>query len=200
MPYFPAEPLKEEEWPYAARLGAAIIQWNATEQDIRQLLFVLAAEIDPKRFNQSWLMIIELGSRQLSQALQVYAEQTLEGEEAKGVEHVATWFDQLGGYRNYYVHGIVRIRPVQPRTGLIESRSAKGKLLQFNDEISIEQLEWFIDQARQLRSYVQDLQLCLIDTRHYPGVAKPLPDRPPLPGTLLKRRASILARATPPQS
>ena len=170
---FPVQPLEEGEWEYAAKLGAAVVLWNATEGTIRELLRLLARGMKVTEGSVgAWILVTELGSRQLSEALQAFATDVIEEPEgADAVRHVALYFDRILAYRNYYVHGISRLRPTNPAppdlkpVGTIDSRSAKGKLVSYHDEITTDDLDSFMDRVQAIPVWDvegchQGIQLC----------------------------------------
>lgn len=191
---FPVQPLEQGEWEYAAKLGAAVILWNATEGSIRELLRLLARGMKVVEGSVgAWILVTELGSRQLSEALQAFASEVIdEAEGAEAVRHVALYFDRTLAYRNYYVHGISRLRPTNPTppdlkpVGTISSKTAKGKLVSYEDEITLGDLDAFMEWVQKMRTYAFQVHAFLID-KDFPG-RRALPEKPPLPATLVKRR------------
>jgi hypothetical protein len=141
------------------------------------------------------ILTVELGSVGLEHALNSFAENLLDGEMAKAVRHVVSLFERLRGYRNYYGHGITFVlEKSDGPVGPVRSISAKGKLIESRDMITIDQLNWLQQQCIKLYIFTTKVAIAL----HPDEDEKGLPPLPSLPQRL-EKKAIHFRELFPPQ-
>jgi hypothetical protein len=128
-----------------------------------------------------------MGSRAISEALDAFAHDVLSGQQAEAVRHVATLFDRILAYRNYYVHGIILagdfLGPAS--AGAIRTTTAKRKVAYHWEDVTLAQLHEFQRWTLELARYATDVMFSLFFDL---GGPVPLPDKPLPPATLVKPR------------
>ena len=195
-----AEPESEFD-ALALALGHVVLSWNWAERAIVDLLLAIARDSAHSINIRADILIAEMGSRQVSEALRSMAYDVLDGEPADRVRHAAGFHDRLLAYRNYYVHGIFAFFPaddaVPQISGFIDARSAKGKLVWHNDSITLDQLTAFKNQALQLANFASQILFSLYFPAEPPTS---LPDKPALPAPLAKPRREWREMTRPHQS
>lgn len=175
--------------------GFAVYAWNRAEQSVRNLLATIAAEdIHAQSNPRAVILTAELGSRGIVQALQSFANATMEAEAQDAVIFLVRYFEIVLSYRNYYVHGVTHITSANPNPkddkelnenpiGLIRHVSSKGKIIYHEDSIDYFDLERFIQWSNLMVRYSNQLSAHI----YWPGERAPLPDKPTLPPQLVKR-------------
>jgi hypothetical protein len=144
----------ENDKVFEALFGRSIVAWNSVETDVRNLLLYLASDCGKVEGLGPWILVAELGTRHLCQTIQAYAHATLEDETASGlVHHVSVLFDNLVGYRNHYVHGLIHI---YDNIGQIGATTAKGKFKVVRGEVPIQEIGAFLDKIGELTDFVFD--------------------------------------------
>lgn len=142
----------EKDEIFEALFGRTIVAWNSVETDVRNVLLYLASDHGKVEGLGPSILVAEMGTRHLCQTIQAYASATLEDETAKAlVHHVSVLFDNLVGYRNHYVHGLIHIHE---NIGQIGATSAKSKFKVIHGEVSIQEIGAFLDKVGELTDFV----------------------------------------------
>ena len=190
--------LTPAERVFAAALGEAIVEWNCLEGSLRGALVDLMLEKkEPVIFDilRIKIMTLELNNVGIEQALKSFAENILTDILSDKIKHAVLFFERLRAYRNYYVHGVTGIMgftdaPSKYHMGRIDNSTAKGKLVQYRDWVTVEQLYWFVEQCIVARNFVAEIRNHISMPPGHPFLENleswPLPDSPALPSPLEK--------------
>ena len=184
-------------------IGMLVMTWNACEIAMRDMLRPLASKGNLEAYSTSEVLISELGSVGLTQALNCYSHELPDDETAlaEAIRHVCQVVDTCRAYRNYYVHNISGVTkygldfsyetmerdiPVYEAMttgpfGRVYSKTAKGRKKFSLDFIDPKDLMDFNNYLANLEDYIQALNVAIL---HY---LRPLPleerakPLPPLP-------------------
>jgi hypothetical protein len=191
-------------------LGLVVIAWNSCELGMRGLIRTLATRQAVENWGLVEILISELGTLGLEQAIRCYANEFPDEEEdfARALRHVAECAERHKAYRNYYVHGIrgvtgrgwfvsdemiendtpIHEALVEGPFGNIYQKSAKGRTRFIMDFIRADALTKLNNDLADLGDYIQGVTT---SAAHYLRGADyrqtaPLPEPPPLPSVLVK--------------
>jgi hypothetical protein len=191
-------------------LGLVVIGWNACELACRELVKTLATGGQHRSWRLAEVLISELGSVGLTQALQCYAREfpSEQKDLARAVRHIADVTERLRAYRNYFVHGITNVthygfdvseemieRDAPITEALIEGpfahiyqKSAKGRSKFVLDHVKAGVLADVNRDLVRLKVYIDAVSIAV--GRWLRGAddqdGAPLPEPPPLPDVLVK--------------
>jgi hypothetical protein len=175
----------EKDTVFEALFGRSLVAWNSAETDVRDLVLYLARDRGKVDGLGPMILVAEMGTRDLSQTIQAYADATLEDEtEKKLVHHVSVLFDNLVAYRNHYVHGLFHIHD---NMGHISTTTAKSKFKVVHGEVTLKDMGAFIDKVGELTDFV-------LETMDYLKATDELPEVPELrePIPPIKKQTTLL--------
>lgn len=189
-------------------LGLIVMVWNACELNMRQILQWLASKGSHEHTATIEPLISELGSVGLTQALNCYAHEFPDDQHeiATGILHLTQVIENCRAYRNYYIHAISGVTrygfdfsdeiiendtPMHEAMtvgpfGKVYVKSAKGKKKFHVGFIKADELLQFNNYLADLRTYIGQLETCIIHYfRNVPreermGVPQRLPALPAL--------------------
>jgi len=170
-------------------LGMIVVSWNACEVGLRHMLRTLASGGDASRASLSEILVSELNSVGISQALSCYAEEfpADASDIAAALKNASAVLDRCRAYRNYYVHGINGVtqrgmffsdEDFQNNTpawelmregpfGYVYSKSAKRELRFFTHFIDREALIKFGNYLSDFNDFIRALDLSVIHFFRY---------------------------------
>lgn len=190
------------ETPFLIAFSHMILTWNNAEGTLRGLLAHFIGSESLREFLKSQILIAELGTTGLADALRALAINILPQDVGKSVSHAVDYFERIRSYRNYYVHGVTSILPVKSGPhGLIVNITAKGKLVEHKDYVPVADLAFVTDHSTALQNYVTRISAHLHWTAEFVGGSHPpLPEPPQLPKKLTKTAIPLLKLFPPPES
>ncbi|MGV0878038.1 hypothetical protein V6767_12910 [Martelella sp. FLE1502] len=191
-----------EEQKLLASIGNVVVDWNALEASMELLVYTLSGggkHID--------VLTAHMNNTMLLDAFRTLANDFAPEEYRDDLEFIATMFDRLRSYRNYYVHGIKAVTRKGGRSGppigVSQSVSARSRLKLHQAVIEIHELEEISRHLNEAKRYVD------LTFGHLSGIAarpgsklpsRPL-ERPQLPDRLQKPILFLLdASRLPPAS
>ena len=200
-------------------LGHIVIAWNRCEGAIRELPHTLASLGNVELRTVSDILISELGTVGLAQALKCFADEfPLDHQRlSEEVDHVAAVYGALRPHRNYNVHGITAFTPfgmvlnedtlkdekdlherIEPGPfANIQQRTAKGKLTFAIASVRYTEHDKLLAQLEKFEPYIKALNSALNDYFHGREYEAKLLARPNRPDALVKqavRTKSLLER------
>jgi hypothetical protein len=166
----------EKDTVFEALFGRSLVAWNSAETDVRELVHYLASDRGNVEGLGPAILVAEMGTRDLSQTIQTYADATLDDEtERKLVHHVSVLFDNLVAYRNHYVHGLFHING---NMGHISTTTAKSKFKVVHGEVTLKDMGAFLDKVGELTDFVfetMDYLKGMDDPHEVPALREPMP-------------------------
>lgn len=191
-------------------LGLVAIVWNSCELGLREVIKVLATRQVVENQRAVEVLISELGTVGLTQAIRCYAAEFPDSEtELPGaLIYIADTTERLKSYRNYYFHGIRGItqygleitdemidRDTPITDAMIEGpfahiyqRSAKGRSKFVTEFVGARKLMWLNNELADLNDYIRGTAVSLryyLNGDDYRQIA-PLLEQRPLPDVLAK--------------
>jgi hypothetical protein len=191
------------EKEYLIAFGEAILAWNRADAALKQLLTGLCGGDGIEANLKAGIVVSEMGTRDISYALDSFAENILPEQPAACVKCANDWHGLLSAYRNYYAHNITSVFdiPNVGAAGVILYVTAKGKLVEHQEFVPRQKIEWFSDQCEALRTYISAILHHLFwSGPKFDSPQRPLPHTPVLPPKLEKPRLLIRERFPPPRS
>lgn len=192
-----ANPVSKDD--FLAAYGEVVMEWNQTEAGARRFLFDLIGGQDAS----SYILLAHLGNVSLTDAISAYKEMRSPAL-VEHIDHYCAYFDRLREYRNYYVHGLMLVsrdwsNGAEKFCGEIEQITAKGRLAQTDDKVTVEDLNQLKNWMTELATYSFVVR-AEFNPQSRPAGLNPLtPQRkPPLPDRLQKNRRFPLGEV--PQS
>lgn len=203
-------------------LGLVAIGWNRCESRLREIVESLACRGHWENRGAVEIIVTELGTVGITQALQCYSRGFPDGNDDIGeaIRCAVEWAERLKTYRNYYVHAIYSVTPygmilteemITKETlfheaitmgpyGMVYQKSAKGKSKWAHDFITADSIIWLNRQLVDLNNYLDGVAASI---NHYFRANEwrkcaPLPPRPDLPEALQKSDLLPLLRHLPP--
>jgi hypothetical protein len=174
---------------FLAKFGEVVMEWNQTEARARKFLFEMIGAKDMS----AYILLAHLGNVGITDAIKAYKE-IQKPALSEHIEHYCLYFDRLREYRNYYVHGLMLIsfdwsKGNPHAVGEIEQFTAKGRLAQTDDKVSIEDLKQLKDWMTELATYSHVVRAEFNPQTRPKGLIPLTPQRkPPLPDRLQKTR------------
>lgn len=203
-------------------LGLVTISWNRLESHLRGMTQDLAGRCDLASRMTVEVIVTELGTVGITQALQTYARQFPDNHADLGdsLRAGVEWAERLKSYRNYYIHAIQSITmygmipaeemivsdaPIHEAMtvgpyGMIYQKSAKGKSKWSQDFITSEKIIWLNNQLIQCLEYLKAIDWSINRYFHVLDWRKiaPLLPQPTLPDVLQKPDLLPLLHHLPP--
>jgi hypothetical protein len=191
-------------------LGLVVIAWNACDLSLRTMIRDLATGGKVELWKLSEILVSELGSVGITNALSCYADEFPDEEKdlPKALRYVAEAIDRYRAYRNYFVHGITAVtrygmfvtdEDIERDTPVHElmfegpfatvyQKTAKGRLKFISDHISKDQLAELATGLADLDVFITALSSSVAHffRSHDWRKSAPLPAPPPLPSVLRK--------------
>ena len=191
---------EEDEASYIVAFGRMVMAWNRAEASLRQLLAGLCGGNTIEANLKARIVTAELGSAGLTYALNSFAANLLPPEVAERVEHAVKYYDRLRVYRNYYVHGITSVTTAtQQALGIIIMMTAKNELVEHQDFIAVDRLQWLEEKSEVLHTFAVAIMRHLFWSGPAVGSPRePLPDMQSLPDSLVKNRVNLREKFPPP--
>lgn len=182
--------MNEFERFYAA-LGEMIVRWNQAESEMKALLLNLVG-LDTKA---AWILVTELGSVSLEQALKSVAQDLAPPHLQSHIRGLVDWFSRLREYRNYYAHGI-QTQVVGGGQGILAQVTAKNGLIYHGGTVSSNELEAITLKIIDFTAFAKHVghhAFAAIHSSEDPDSPPPrsLEEMPPLPDRLQKPRRAF---------
>lgn len=167
-----------------------VMFWNDLEQSARKLLIALAGD-----GLGAFAAITHLGNTSLTDALLAVSAHLGAPDIEDAIKHFVKCKTRLRAYRNYYVHGADTLGSRKTSEGGLEfvcylsSWSARGKVIEHADAVSVDQMEDFGGQCGNVAFYgnmiLTHLEAHISGKERSPEMF-PLENKPPLPEELKK--------------
>lgn len=197
MTFFPSGiPFSEGHIPYLAAYGEMFVNWNRLESSIRNMLATISREPALSTPLGALILTAELGGAGLENALNAFALTKFDGEMTSAIVHTTKAYAHLRGHRNYYAHSIMWVikRDDGSYQGMASQISARGKLAENRDDISIEKINWLSNECFRLDMFVGQITTQYL-SEFLGSEKRSLPQPPSMPPPIVKQTKQI--HATP---
>jgi hypothetical protein len=157
-----ASTIEENERDFAAALGHFIIAYNLADGFLRGLLFevCLPTPVSTQSIATANIMVVEMGSLAVENALQSYAEAAAPPKTGELISHAVNFVAIMREHRNFYVHGITSIQHFSDHetSGWIRTLSAKGVLKEHAMLVKVTDIQSLTEQCHVLARYLRHIR------------------------------------------